>query len=309
MKDTTKSILINFFLFLIYFGINFYRMWGESGGDLALIYLVFIGLVAQIIIVTPIVSFLLNKEKFFKTYFFGFGGVILGVFAGFIILQVGYMVLNNQFLERNPYYYSNYNGPDSTEYTKYNIDSDVNDFSNVNELTIRKVSLNDLGLKELPAEITSIDSLEDLSLSVNKGMDFSNSFSKLKNPEALKKLSLVNCGLNSLPKEILRFTNLEKLYIGGNPNLDPKQTIELLSKLKNLNELWIQGNEWEYLPDNFSELRSLKLLYAKRNKISVLPESINELDSLKKIFIYDNPVAQNYIQFIDTSKIEVFADR
>lgn len=309
MKNTTKSILINFFLFLIYFGINFYRMWGESGGDLALIYLAFVGLVAQIFIVTPIISFLLNRENFFKTYLFGFGGVILGAIAGFIILQVGYMVLNNQFLDRNPYSNSNYSGPDSTEYIKYDLDADVNDFSNVNEQTIRKVSLNDLGLKELPTEITAIDSLEDLSLSLNKGMDFSSSFSRLENPQTLKKLSLVNCSLNSLPVEILRFSNLEKLYIGMNPDLDPVQSIEVLSKLPNLKELWIQGNEWEYLPDTISKLRSLNLLYAKRNNFSTLPESINEVDSLKRVFIYGNPVAQNFTQFIDTSRIKVFADR
>lgn len=282
-------------------------MWGESGGDLALTYLTFVGLVAQLLILTPIISFLLNREKFFKTYLFGFGGVILGAITGFIILQIGYMVLSSQFLDRNPYYNSNYSGPDSTEYTKYDIDSDVDDFSNVNEQKIRKVSLNDLGLRELPPEIIAIDSLEDLSLSLNKEMNFS--FSKLKNPQTLKKLSLVNCSLNLLPEEILRFSNLEKIYIGMNPDLDPDQTIEVLSKLPNLKELWIQGNEWEYLPDTFSNLRSLNLLYAKRNKFSALPESINELDSLKRIFIYDNPVAQNYIQFIDTTKIEVFADR
>ena len=309
MKNTTKSIFINLILFLIYFGINFYRLWGKSGGDLGLIYLSFVGLIVQIFIVTPIISFLLNREKFLKTYLFGFGGVILGVIAGFVILQIGYMVLDSQFLDRNPYYNSNYSGPDSTEYTKYDIDSDVNDFSNINERTIRKVSLNDLGLKELPTEITTIDNLEDLSLSLNKEMDFSSSFSKLENTQALKKLSLVNCGLTSLPEEITRFNNLERLYIGMNPDLDPNQTIEVLSRLPNLKELWIQGNEWEHLPDSFSELKSLNLLYAKRNKITVLPRSINELDSLKKIFIYGNPVAQNYIQFIDTSKIEVFADR
>lgn len=309
MKNTTKSILINFFLFLIYFGINFYRTWGESGGDLALIYLSFVGLVAQIFIVAPIISFLLNREKFFKTYLFGFGGVILGAIAGFIILQFGYMVVNNQFVDRNPYYKSNYSGPDSTEYTKYDIDSDVNDFSNVNERTIRKVSLNDLGLKELPTEIIAIDSLEDLSLSLNKEMDFSSSFSRLENPKALRKLSLVNCGLTSLPEEIIRFTNLERLYIGMNPDLDPNQTMEVLSSLTNLKELWIQGNEWEYLPDTFSELNSLNLLYAKQNNFSSLPESINEVDSLKRVFIYGNPVAQNFTQFIDTTKIKVFADR
>jgi len=305
MKNTTKSILINFFLFLIYFGINFYRTWGESGGDLALIYLSFVGLVAQIFIVAPIISFLLDRKKFFKSYLFGFGGVILGAITGFIILQIGYMVLSNQFLDRNPYYNSNYSGPDSTEYTKYDID----DFSDVNERTTRKVSLNDLGLKELPAKITAIDSLEDLSLSLNKGMDFSSSFSRIENPNALKKLALVNCGLNLLPEEIELFKNLESIYLGMNPDLDPEQTIEVLSRLPKLKELWIQGNEWEYLPDTFSNLRSLNLLYAKRNKLSALPKSINELDSLKKVFIYDNPVAQNYTQFIDTSRVEVFADR
>lgn len=284
-------------------------MWGESGGDLALMGLAFIGFVAQILIVTPIISFLLNKEKFLETYIFGFGGVILGVITGFTMLQISYMVMNSQFLDRNPYYYSNYSGPDSTEYTKYDIDSNLRDYSNVNELTIRKVSLNDLGLKELPIEITSIDSLEDLSLSLNKELDFSSSFLRLENPKALKKLSLVNCGLNALPEEILRFGNLERLYIGMNPELDPVQTIELLSKLPNLKELWIQGNEWEYLPETFSKFQSLNLLYAKRNNFSSFPESINEVDSLRRIFIYGNPVAQNFTEFIDTTRIKVYADR
>ncbi|HAW79362.1 MAG TPA: hypothetical protein DCX27_06360, partial [Balneola sp.] len=93
------------------------------------------------------------------------------------------------------------------------------------------------------------------------------------------------------------------------PNLDPKETIELLQELVNLKELWIQGNEWESLPKSIGNFKSLNLLYAKRNNFSELPETINNLDSLKKIFIYDNPVAKNYMEFIDTTKVKVFADR
>lgn len=269
----------------------------------------FIGFIAQLLILTPIISFILDRKSFLKTYLFGSGGLLLGALAGFVILQVGYQVLNNQFLERNPFAYSNYNGPDSTEYTKYDIDSNVNDFSNVNERTIRKVSLNDLGLKILPNEIANIDSLENLSLSVNPEIDLKVSLSMIENPSALKHLSLVNCNLHSLPKELLSFSNLERLYIGGNPNLDPKETIELLQGLSSLKELWIQDNEWVILPNSIGNFKSLNLLYAKRNNFSELPETMNNLDSLRKIFIYDNPVAQNYMEFIDTTKVKVFADR
>lgn len=309
MKKTTKSILINFFLFLIYYCINFFKLWGESGGDLGIMLLSFVGFIAQLLILTPIISFVLDRKNFLKTYLFGSCGLLLGALVSFLILQAGYQVLNNQFLERNPFAYSNYNGPDSTEYTKHDIDSNVNDFSNVNERTIRKVALNDLGLKILPNEIANIDSLEDLSLSVNPDMDLKLSFSMIKNPSVLKRLSLVNCNLHSLPKEILLFSNLERLYIGGNPNLDSNETIDLLQQLNNLEELWIQDNDWKSLPNSIGNFKSLNLLYAKRNQFLEFPESMNDMNSLKKIFIYDNPVAETYIHYIDTSKVQVFADR
>lgn len=309
MKKTTLSILINFLIYLTYYCVIFFRLWGESGGDLGIMLFSLIGLIAQLLIVAPIISFLLERKKFLKTYLFGTAGIFSGALAGFLILQIGYQVLNNQFLERNPYANSNYASSDSTEYVKHDIDSNVKDFSNVNERKIRRVSLNDLGLKVIPIEIANIDNLEDLSLSVNPEIDLQISFSMIENPSALKHLSLVNSNLYSLPKELLLFTNLERLYIGGNPNLDPKETIELLQELVNLKELWIQGNEWESLPKSIGNFKSLNLLYAKRNNFSELPATINNLDSLKKIFIYDNPLAKNYMEFIDTTKVKVFADK
>jgi len=309
MKKTTLSVLINFLIFVIYYCVIFFRAWGESGGDLGIMLFSLIGLIAQLLILTPIISFLLERDKFLKTYLFGTAGIFLGVIAGFLILLIGYQVLENEFLERNPYAYSNYRGPDSTEYVKYDTDSNVRDFSNVNESKIRLVLLNDLNLKILPVEIANIDSLEDLSLSVNPEMDLQVSFSMIENPLALKHLSLVNSNLESLPKELLLFSNLERLYIGGNPKLDSKETIELLQNLKNLKVLWIQDNEWESLPNSIGNFKSLNLLYAKSNNFSDLPETMNNLDSLKKIFIYDNPVAKNYTDFIDTTKVKVFADR
>lgn len=260
-------------------------------------------------IVAPAIAYLFNKEKFLNSYFVGIGGLLVGVVANYSILMFSYQIRDQQFSKENPYYYSNYSSPDSTEYVKYDTDSDAKDFSNINEEKIRKVSLNDLGLRVLPDEIAKIDSLEELNLSVNPEMNFSKSLSKIENPSALKRLSLVNSNLHSLPKELLLFSNLERLYIGGNPNLDPKESFELLQKLNNLEELWIQGNQWESLPNSFANLKSLNLLYAKRNQFSELPETINKMDSLEKIFIYGNPVAQNYTQFIDTSKVKVFADR
>lgn len=309
MKKTTLSLLINFLLFVAYYSFNFYRMWGVSGGDLALILLSGIGFIVQIIIVTSTISLIIDKENYFKSYLYGVSGVVLGVLAGFIMLQIGYQVRSAQFDNENPYYNSNYSGPDSTEYVKYNFESDVSDYSNVNREKIRIVSLNDLGLQVLPGEIAQIDSLEDLSLSLNKGMDFSASFIGIKNPLALKKLSLVNCDLSSLPKEILLFSNLERLYIGLNPELNPEETIKILQGLPQLKELWVQGNEWEKLPSSISELKMLNLLYANSNLFSEFPNSINEMDSLKRVFIRDNPISETYTQFIDTSRVRVFANR
>lgn len=309
MKRYFLIFLINLAVFVGYFLINLYRLWGVSGGDLGLMYLTIVGFIVHVVIAAPAIAYLFNKEKFSISYLVGIGGVVVGVLANYAILMASYQIMDQQFRKENPYYHSNYSSQDSTEYVKYDTDPNAMDFSNVNKRTIEKVLLNNLNLNTLPDEIAEIDSLVELSLSLNKSLDFKNSLSKLKKPSNLRSLNLVNCNLDSLPREVLLFKNLEKLYIGINPELNPNQVIAVLTELPNLRELWIQGNQWKNLPVSVSKLDRLELLYANGNNFEKLPDELNNMKSLERIFIRDNPVANNFTQFIDTSNVRVITNR
>jgi hypothetical protein len=301
MKSSSQSILSNFFVTLIYF--SFYAV-GILDGDMwgyGLMIMAPIQFVVHCVLITPILTFLLDRHHLFQTYFIGVVGALLGVILAFFL----FLIISSEFWNNDPYTNSNYIGPDSTTYRMASYIRNNEDFSNVNERTIRSVSLTDIGLTSLPVEIASIDSLESLNLSQNWSLDLSASLAKLKNPSTIKILHLSGCELTSLPEELLRFVNLEKLYIGLNPGLNADETIQLLAGLPKLSVLWIEGNDWDRLPDSIGSLTSLTLLYANHNQFTDLPSALNEMNSLETLFLHGNPVAQNVDHFIDTSRVKV----
>lgn len=307
LLDMKKKIFITtLILFLIYTAYNLYMYWGVSGGDLAINLFSFIALLIFLVIISPLVVYYYSKEIKIKNYLASASGAICGFFVSIVIIPlIGFSF----YFTSNSYELSNYEDSDSTSYTKYPEDFFVNNYSNVNVNTIKKVYLNDLDLVTLPTPITEIKQLKELDLSLNKNLNLVHIINSLDSPDSLESLQLVNCGLLEIPVEFQKFTNLKRLYIGMNPDLKPDQVFEILSKNQNLEELWIQGNDWESLPNTIGKLTMLKLLYAKNNKLNELPVSLNELNNLERIFIWGNPVEKNFSDFIDTSKTRVLYKR
>ena len=136
------------------------------------------------------------------------------------------------------------------------------------------------GLKELSADITKLEHLEELTLDGNELKTLPPEIGELKN---LRKLSVQFNQIDSLPKEIGKLENLQELYLHHN-NLKylPKEIFEL----KNLMYLYIGKNQLEELPENAGSCTSLiELDVARSGVLLALPNSINNLHNLDRLYI------------------------
>ena len=102
---------------------------------------------------------------------------------------------------------------------------------------------------------------------------------------------ITNIGLKSLAT---RCTKLSVLNIGYCDDIT-SEFMEDLGKneilLKELKELYITENNFEYLPDTFvKNATSLQRLYASCNKITEFPVNLEHMKSLKYLYLYNNQV-------------------
>jgi hypothetical protein len=125
---------------------------------------------------------------------------------------------------------------------------------------LKKLSLSNRGITELPPEIGKLNFLQKLDLSYNN--------------------------IETLPEEFCRLYNLRSLYLNHN---DIKVLPDRLGGLSNLNVLDLSNNQIEELPEGIGNLTELAHLDLSFNKIKRLPVSFINLTSLKKLFLDSNP--------------------
>lgn len=81
----------------------------------------------------------------------------------------------------------------------------------------------------------------------------------------------------------LRFLNLEINRL--------KELPSGISKLKNLEELYLGDNNFREIPEEISELKSLNVLYLNLNNIDHIPSSFTPPPNLVEFNMYKNPIS------------------
>jgi Leucine-rich repeat (LRR) protein len=167
------------------------------------------------------------------------------------------------------------------------------------------LSLQLLGLKEIPREALKLTTLRELRLDMNNQLGLPNIPSELK---PIRLLSMRACAVSDVPSSIgvltkLTYLNLEDNYIETLPasftklralvdvNLINNRLFNLpdaLESLTCLKNLLLGGNNIELLPRSIGSMSSLETLDLSRNRVYELTESICNNTNLKKLNIEGN---------------------
>ena len=145
-----------------------------------------------------------------------------------------------------------------------------------------KLSLNTMGLTEVPNTLMELTQLETLSLTENNICELPATFSRLRN---LKSLFLSNNELKLFPEPIIALDQLQLIYIRRNQLTFVPDTID---KLLNLKKLYLMNNKLTSIPNTIGNLTKMVCLNLDHNSISSIPESIGQLKMLETLDLSDN---------------------
>jgi internalin A len=152
------------------------------------------------------------------------------------------------------------------------------------------LSLEGLGLTELPPEIGQLITLRELVLRNNQ---LSNLPPEIGQLTILQRLDLYDNQLTNLPPEIGKLTALQELHLDNNQLSSLPPEIGKLTALKELNvarqNLHSASNQLSSLPSEIGQLTTLQRLDLSGNQLNSLPTEINSLNDLYVLDIRQNP--------------------
>lgn len=148
---------------------------------------------------------------------------------------------------------------------------------------IRKLELYDLILSEIPDEITNLSNLISLSLKLKFLEKLPASIFRLSKLEVLK---IERTNISELSANIFELTNLKELHLINNQEL--KELPDQISKLANLEFLYVYSNKIKTLPKTIAGLENLRVLYLTGNIIEDLPDEITASPKLKALDLSGN---------------------
>lgn len=128
------------------------------------------------------------------------------------------------------------------------------------EQKLKKLSLSNRGITELPPEISRLSQVQKLDLSYNN--------------------------IKKLPDEFCHLTNLGSLYLNHN---ELETLPGYFGNLAHLSNLDLSHNQIFQLPDSLGNMNNLVHLDLSFNKIKKLPLSMVNLTGLKKLYLENNP--------------------
>ncbi|XP_075037997.1 leucine-rich repeat-containing protein 7 isoform X7 [Mixophyes fleayi] len=128
---------------------------------------------------------------------------------------------------------------------------------------LRKLSMPDNDLSNLPATIASLVNLKELDISKNGIQEFPD------NIKSCKCLTIVEASVNPISKLPDGFT-----------------------QLLNLTQLYLNDAFLEYLPANFGRLSKLRILELRENHLKTLPKSMSKLTQLERLDLGNNEFSE-----------------
>lgn len=150
--------------------------------------------------------------------------------------------------------------------------------------TIETLNLNNLQLKALPSQITSLVHLKCLFLDNNK-LIFVPEIGALEN---LEELSIENNELTLIPEVYYNLKNLKILNLSKN-NLKMINS-NMFENYQSLSILWLNGCGLMHLPKEIKFLKALEKLGLRDNCLPELPDEIGELTNLKWLNLEKNEI-------------------
>uniref|UniRef100_A0A8C8GEE1 Leucine-rich repeat-containing protein 7 n=1 Tax=Oncorhynchus tshawytscha TaxID=74940 RepID=A0A8C8GEE1_ONCTS len=171
---------------------------------------------------------------------------------------------------------------------------------------LRKLSIPDNDLSNLPTTIASLVNLRELDISKNGIQEFPD------NIKCCKCLSVVEASVNpiaKLPEGFTQLLNLTQLFLndafleylpanfGSPPGLVLDTDVmcvcfvfqpEVLEQIHNLKELWMDNNSLQTIPGCIGKLRHLRYLDLAKNRIESLDTDISGCESLEDLLLSSN---------------------
>lgn len=154
----------------------------------------------------------------------------------------------------------------------------------VSNLNIYKAILTSNNFKEIPTQILSINSLEDLTIGHNPITEITPAISNLKR---LKNLTLNATKIIDIKTDLSRLDSLEHFDFSSN------ETSHLPDQVKNIpNLIWLSLNNNKFQDLTFidSRLHKLQMLYLYTNEVKHISSEIKLLPNLKELLVFDNQI-------------------
>uniref|UniRef100_A0A2K6FXK7 Leucine-rich repeat-containing protein 7 n=1 Tax=Propithecus coquereli TaxID=379532 RepID=A0A2K6FXK7_PROCO len=157
---------------------------------------------------------------------------------------------------------------------------------------LRKLSIPDNDLSNLPTTIASLVNLKELDISKNGVQEFP------ENIKCCKCLTIIEASVNpisKLPDGFTQLLNLTQLYL-NDAFLEflPANFGRSMHKLAQLERLDLGNNEFSELPEVVDQIQNLRELWMDNNALQVLPGSIGKL----KMLVYLD-MSKNRIETVD----------
>uniref|UniRef100_A0A3B4ARK6 Leucine-rich repeat-containing protein 7 n=1 Tax=Periophthalmus magnuspinnatus TaxID=409849 RepID=A0A3B4ARK6_9GOBI len=153
---------------------------------------------------------------------------------------------------------------------------------------LKKLSMPDNDLSNLPTTIASLVNLKELDISKNGIQEFPD------NIKCCKGLSVVEASVNpitKLPEGFTQLLNLTQLFL-NDAFLEYLPANFVLEQIHNLKELWMDNNSLQNIPGSIGKLRQLRYLDLAKNRIESLDSDISGCETLEDLLLSSNMLQQ-----------------
>ncbi|XP_022109787.1 leucine-rich repeat-containing protein 40-like isoform X2 [Acanthaster planci] len=152
------------------------------------------------------------------------------------------------------------------------------------KISSKTLSLSNCDLKQLPREVLHMTELSRLYLTYNDLGELPDVFFKLKN------LTILNLGFNifrHIPPVIFELKNLVVLVMKNN-GVTHDRIGKGISRLTNLEEIYLDNNKLEAFPEKLCDLPRLRILQLSNNAICKIPDRISKMKKLQYLNMRSN---------------------